>query len=483
MEFKNTTHEDPAQGTTVTQGEGTGDQALLRVFRHRKLDAATKVGTEEYEHFPPPPSSWHDLEIDFTLITRLIVKHLLIAGELRIDKLADRLAIPPSLLGEPIHFLRKESLIEAKGEGSDSISGAMHYSLTTQGRDQAGLYMEESAYCGPLPVSLESYRTQIERQSVKRQIVDRQRTDEIFHGLVIRPETITQVGAAFNSGRSAFLFGPAGVGKTFLAHQMLRLLYGNVAIPHAIVTEGQIIRIFDPVNHRPVEAADNTQAPSPNLRKIPHAHDNRWVICRRPVIISGGELNLPMLDLQYQQDTRFYDAPLQMKANGGIFMVDDLGRQACNTAALLNRWVVPLESGVDYLSLHTGGKFQIPFDVLPVFATNLSAADLADDAFIRRLGYKIRIHYLTEEEYRKVFKQYCDANDLTCSEEVIDFLINELYKPSGRPLIACQPRDLINQIIDYCLFEGKAPAVSEALLVQAWRSNFFSEEETEVKND
>ncbi|MES9858482.1 MAG: hypothetical protein ABW166_18045 [Sedimenticola sp.] len=483
MEFNNTTSAEPAKETATSQRWTADNQTLLRSFRHRKLDAMERGTTKDVGSFPLPPTSWRDLDIDFPLITKLIIKHLLIGGELRVDRLAARLAIPPSLLEEPIQFLRKESQIEAKGAGSDGISGAMHYSLAARGREQAGLYMDESSYCGPLPISLESYRRQCDKQSVKQQIVDRNRTDAVFNGLIVRPETITQIGAAFNSGKSAFLFGPAGVGKTFLAHQMVRLLYGEIAIPHAVVIEGQIVRVFDPVNHRPVESASEAFTAAPHLRKNADAHDNRWVICHRPVIISGGELNLPMLDLQYQQDTHYYDAPLQMKANGGLFMIDDLGRQACNTTALLNRWVVPLEDGVDYLSLHTGSKFQIPFDVLPVFATNLSATDLADDAFIRRLGYKIRVHYLTEVEYRAIFRQYCHANDLACSEAVIDYLISKLYQPSGRPLIACHPRDLINQIIDYCLFEGTEPVVSEALLSQAWRSNFFDEEKIKVNND
>jgi len=446
---------------------------LFRKFRHHKV--GLHAGAFPKIPFPAPPKSLADLDVNFELIIKLILKHIFVNGSLRTDELAALLAIPVSLLEEPIQFLRTESLIEARSAGASAISGLLEYSLVDRGRQRAISYLNENAYCGPVPVSLNAYRNQVLVQTVKNQVIDQSRVHEVFKNIVIREETLTKIGAAINSGKSIFLYGSAGVGKSFLASLMVKLLYGNIVIPHAVLVEGQIIRIFDQANHVPVEEDMMVSDGSSAIHKKPKTYDQRWVCCHRPVIFAGGELGLSMLDLQYQSDVKFYEAPLQIKANGGIFMIDDLGRQEINSKLLLNRWIVPLENGVDYLSLHTGNKFQVPFDVIPIFATNLKPTELADEAFLRRLGYKIGIDYLTEAEYRKVFSQYCMANDLKYDESYVDYLLNQHYKPAGMPFVACHPRDLICQVIDYTLYAGETPHITEALLSQAWKTYFVSE--------
>jgi len=270
------------------------------------------------------------------------------------------------------------------------------------------------------------------------------------------------------------LYGPPGTGKSFLASQMINLLHGDVAIPFAVEIQGQIVEVFDAAAHEPLDGHATLAQAGSLIRNIDEEMDNRWLKCRRPVIVAGGELVPEMLDLIYQPNTGFYEAPLQMKANGGIFFIDDLGRQPVDTTVFLNRWIMPLENEVDYLSLHTGAKFRIPFDVMPIFATNIEPETLVDEAFLRRLGYKVGIDYLTDEEFARVFRQYCDANALEYDPELVDYLITEHYRRSGRPKAGCHPRDLINKTIDYCLYEGRPPELTRELLDKAWSSYFVT---------
>ena len=261
---------------------------------------------------------------------------------------------------------------------------------------------------------------------------------------------------------------------------MVRLLSGDVAIPYAVEIQGQIVEVFDPATHRPADGRPATDAPRPEsngeglIRELNGKMDQRWVKCRRPVVVAGGELMPEMLDLSYQPNTGCYEAPLQMKANGGIFFIDDLGRQAVDPSLFLNRWIMPLENGVDYLSLHTGAKFRIPFDVLPVFATNIEPDSLLDEAFLRRLGYKVGIDYLTEEEFAKIFEQYCEANALAYDRGMVEHLVREHYRLKNRPMAACHPRDLINKAIDYCLYQGRPLELTAELLDKAWSSYFVT---------
>ncbi|MDT8403042.1 AAA family ATPase [Sulfuriflexus sp.] len=448
---------------------------LFSSFRHKKIDLYGKPAPQV--QYPTVPQTLQALGIPFDLITKLLLKHLLVGGTMRSDELASKMALPLSLIEEPTHFLRDEALVETRGaQGGSGVSGIMQLLLTDRGRERARNYLDESSYCGPLPVTLENYSKQVMAQSVRRQIASRDDVQKVYADIVVNENVLTQIGAAFNSGGTLFMYGAPGTGKTFLATQMLKMLQGNIAIPYAVIVDGQIIRVYDPLNHKVVgENLKDNPVVSPDLHRHPVPDvDARWVICHRPVIISGSELTLDMIDLQYQPDIGFYEAPLQMKANGGIFLIDDLGRQIVQPKTLLNRWIVPLENEVDYLGLHTGSKFQIPFDLIPVFATNIRPEELADEAFLRRLGYKIHIDYVTEQEFHSIFEQYCLADNIEYNADMVDFLIHEYYRPASKPMAACHPRDLINKVIDFSLFEGEGPRLSKELLAMAWEAYFVT---------
>jgi len=263
------------------------------------------------------------------------------------------------------------------------------------------------------------------------------------------------------------LYGPAGAGKTFIVEKLGRLLSGDVFVPYALLVGDQVIQIFDPLVHEAVSASTEDRVQL--IRS--DAYDTRWVLCRRPMVLAGGELTLPMLDLQFDETSRFYSAPPQLKANNGLFVVDDLGRQLVSAHDLMNRWIVPLDRRVDYLALHTGEKFLVPFDVIVVFSTNLQPAQLADDAFLRRLGYKIQLGALDEEQYRAICRQVCTSIGLRYSDTAIDHLLAR-FKQEARPLLACTPRDLLAQARDQSRYSGASAELTTELLSWAWRNYF-----------
>jgi predicted ATPase with chaperone activity len=355
-----------------------------------------------------------------------------------------------------------EHLAEIARRGSTDID--IEYQLTAAGKIRASELTARSGYVGPAPVTLSAYQAMVAQQSVKCNRVTKHDVEAAFVDLTLNAEVRNQIGAAMNSGRPLFLYGPAGSGKTYLSEKLNRLLPGLIAVPHAIVVDNEIIQVYDALLHEQVGAVPHTQ----DYRQT----DNRWVICKRPVVITGGELTIDMLDLIYDRSAGFYQSPPHFKANNGIFIVDDLGRQKVSTQDLMNRWVVPMEHSHDYLTLHTGYKFTIPFDVSLVFSTNLSPSDVADESFLRRLGYKIHIGPLSEDEYRQVFQQHAKSLGVIYDETAFRYLIDNLHQECGQPLIACYPYDILNQIVDYARYNGETPMVTQLALDRAWLTYF-----------
>jgi hypothetical protein len=326
-------------------------------------------------------------------------------------------------------------------------------------------------YIGPAPVSLAAYVAEMRTLGEARGYIEHDRLQRAFSHLIVDDSILEQLGPAINAGKAVFLYGPPGNGKTVIADGMGRSLGGDMYMPHAIEVDGHIITMFDPITHE-------SQEPDAELTSVitEAPRDRRWVRIRRPVVMAGGELTLDMLDLTFSPLAKFYEAPIQLKANGGVFLVDDFGRQRIRPQDLLNRWIVPLESRVDYLTLHTGKKFQVPFDVLIVFATNLNPASLADEAFLRRIPYKIQIGDPSVEEFTRIFELNCRRRGLRFHQVMVAYLQRRYYAPTRRPFRACHPRDLLDQVTALCRYRGQPPTINRELLDRACEAYFIDPE-------
>ena len=358
----------------------------------------------EHRTFPHAPCSVEETGLPFLFLVDLVVKVLFLRGQLRLVELSAHVKLTVSVLDRVISFMRTEKLCEVTRTGTSGTDADLTYKLTDLGRARGAEYLGRNAYAGPAPVPLSAYCAQVQAQSVADMRISRADMDEEYGDIVVNPATLDQLGAAMNSGRSVFIHGPAGSGKTYLAERLAGLLKGHICVPYAVLVDGEIVQVHDPVVHRAVEGS---AAPADNYQHRAQV-DARWVLSERPAVVTGGELTLDMLDLHFDSATRFYQAPPHLKANNGIFVIDDLGRQRCSPVELMNRWIVPLDRRVDYLALHTGHKFQVPFDVIVVFSSNFAPENLADGSFLRRLGYKIHVGPLTESEYQRVFIQVCE---------------------------------------------------------------------------
>jgi hypothetical protein len=327
-----------------------------------------------------------------------------------------------------------------------------------------------SRYIGPAPVPLAQYNAYVRACMAARPSVDRERLSRGFDNLVVNDAMYELLGPAVNSGKSLFLYGAPGNGKTVVAEGIGRALGTEMHVPHAIDVDGQTITVFDPVNHVPATSIGASTSVIAAAQ-----HDRRWETIKRPVVVVGGELTLEMLDLTFNPIARFYEAPIQMKANGGVFVVDDFGRQRIPPRDLLNRWIVPLESRVDYLTLHTGRKFELPFNVFIIFATNLRPESLADEAFLRRIPYKIRAKNPTADEFGRIWELNCRRRGVAHNPDVIEYLQARYYRPRNLEMRACHPRDLIEQVVDMCRYNGRPVEISYDLLDRACSSYFLEE--------
>jgi len=400
----------------------------------------------------------------------LALKILYFQGYLTGYKIADAMCLPfTGTVDIILEALKRDKLIEVRSSQMGLGEGAYLFAITGAGIVHAREALERSQYAGPAPVPLDVYCESIRRQSRGRVQTTARHIRQIMGGLVFGENTFHRLGPAVNSGTSIFIYGPPGNGKTSVARSIGNLVLSQyMYIPYAVFVDGQVITIFDSVNHQRIQEEEpNTQTGRSGMRK-----DQRWVKIRRPFIMVGGELTLAGLDLVFDDTLKYYEAPFQVKANGGILLIDDFGRQQVRPRDLLNRWIVPLENRIDYLSLHTGRKIEVPFDVLVIFSTNLPPKDLVDEAFLRRLRHKIEIPDPNFDEFREIFKKVAAQKGVTYSDEGLAYLLQEWYIKPERKLRASHPRDLCDQILDIAKYLSMEPAMSKELLTKAAESYF-----------
>ena len=424
---------------------------------------------------PVAPKRMEDAGISSDLILQLVTKTLHFAGDLRGIELAARLGVPFPVVEPALQLLKSERHCEIVG-GSMVGAPAFVYRLTDAGRIRAALFLEDNHYVGALPVPLEQYQAYMRQFDARHSVeATRELVKVAFSHLVLSRRVLDQLGPAIAAWHSLFVYGPPGNGKTVIAQAIRNVLQGEIAIPHALAVEGQIVRLFDPVNHERVNDDPN----EPGLEEH-HPFDHRWVRCRRPLVTVGGELTMSALELGYNQAFGFYTAPLQALANGGVLVIDDFGRQHAAPRDLLNRWIVPLESRTDYLTLHTGQKFELPFHVFVVFATNLKPSELVDEAFLRRIQYKVLAESPTVHEFTQIFRNYCAAKQLEFDPALVEHVVTRELRPRNVAMRGCHPRDLIEHSLAIAKYLDLPRALTPALLSEACASYFVEDRDIET---
>ncbi len=415
----------------------------------------------------PEPQSIQETGLSLSFLSDLVLKVAYFEGVLSGRRISQEVRLPfQGVLINVMEFLRREQFVEIKG--SDGMGEASYqYTITQKGSERAHQVLDRSQYVGPAPVTLDMYRRAVRLQSLEKLSVDRDTLRKSLRHLVLGEDFLDLMGPAVNSGRSIFLYGPPGNGKTVIAECIPDMLGGAILIPHAVEVDGTVIKVFDPLSHERLPSPDDGKN-----AKVRSGRDKRWVLAKRPVVIVGGELTLASLDLVYNDVAKFYEAPYQMKANGGMFLVDDFGRQLVRPKDLLNRWIVPLEKRLDYLTLHTGKKIEVPFDTLIIFATNLLPTELVDEAFLRRIRHKIEVADPTFDQYREIFRRVCRAKRIAYEESVLAYLLNEHYLKNGRPLRSCHPRDIIEELMDIARYLGRPPRLTEDFIDRACAAYF-----------
>ena len=412
--------------------------------------------------FPPQPRSLHETGLSQAMVEELILKAVFFAGELRGSEIAQRVKLPQVIIDEVIEYLRKQKYLDLKGGAGSGIGkSGMIFQLTTFATEILRQILDRNRYNGPAPVRLEDWFEAVAAQTVRGMRINRAKLMANFGDLVVKDYIFDGLGPAMNSGRAIFFYGPPGNGKTALCQALVRCYEGDIWIPHSLLVDDFIIRMYDPILHQAQPEDPNSPAP-----------DGRWVRCKRPLVVVGGELTLETLDLIYSPDVKYYEAPFQLKAMNGMLLIDDFGRQKVSPKDLLNRWIVPLENDFDYLTLHTGKKLQVPFNMFVAFSTNLDPADLVDDAFLRRVRYKLAVQPPDEDQYHLIWEAVCKSKNIAYDAAMIDWLISAHIKPLKRNLAACQPRDLSDQVIDIAHYLGQPPELSGELL-EAAAKNYF----------
>jgi hypothetical protein len=402
------------------------------------------------------PEAINEMGVNRSLLEELALKVLFLNGELSLVDLSDHMCLSLAVIEEIFQFLRREQLCEVKG----IVRGTQVIAATGAGKERGSQLFAFSHYAGPAPVSLEDYSARVRRQSLQHTIVEPSQLRRAFEDLVLDDDLLTRLGTAVVSGTSIFLYGPPGTGKTTLACRIPAIYDDLVLIPYAIEIDRQVIEVFDPGVHQ------RSNEP------LPDDWDRRWALCHRPRVVTGGELSSEMLELQFNA-SRFYTAPLQLKANNGVLLVDDFGRQRMRPDELLNRWMTPLDRRIDFLTLPGGRKFEAPFDVLVVFSTNLDPRALADEAFLRRIPNKINVRYATTQQFAEVFEKECAARMVRCEPGLAAYLVELIATEMKQPLAHSHAHDIVNQILWSATYQGVPAMLNRTALEQACRNYFL----------
>ena len=406
------------------------------------------------------PTSIEQTGLDLATIADLALKIIYFNNQTTAQLISDEICLPYyGVLERALTLLKREELVEVSGSnGFGELS--YQYSASSKGAERVMQLLERTTYVGPAPITLDHYREVVAQQAISEVHVNPREVRNAMSDLVLEEQMQDGVGQAVNTGRSLFLYGPPGNGKTVIAERIVPLLGGSVLIPHAITIGGQIIKVLDLHNHQPIPQTGKPK------------HDRRFVICRRPAIVTGGELTLEVLDLIYDKFSRVYEAPIQVKANGGMLLIDDFGRQLISPRQLLNRWVVPLEKRVDFLTLHTGQKIEVPFDQLIVFSTNIAPKDLVDEAFMRRIQNKIYVGNPTVEAFREIFRRQCESLEISFDHDLFIYFLKEYYIKPKREMRAVQPRDILRVLAGIARYHSERPVLSQDMLDRACQAYF-----------
>ncbi len=415
------------------------------------------------QQLAPQPRTISETGLADNFLGDLVCKHLHDAGVLDMSRLVERLALTGAVLDEILAFLRKDGRVEVLGQSGGQT---LRYGLTERGRSAARDALARSGYIGAAPYPVSAYRSLIKVQTIHHGRINSDDMHNAFGSVVLADSMLDQLGVALNSGRAIMIYGPAGTGKTYISSRLIRLFDEAIWVPHAIAINEAVIEIFDPQVHHRLDADEQ------HSLLLNEGIDRRLLCCKRPIIITGGELSMEQLDVRYDPFTRQYQAPLQLKASNGLFIIDDMGRQRMAPAALFNRWIVPMEEKRDFLNLGGGRHCELPFDLILVFSTNLNPLELADEAFLRRIGYKLQFGYLEPVDYERIWRQETERLGVPYDPLLLNYVLREHYETENMPLVPCHPRDLLSMALDRQRYLGGSGPLSPQELEWAWRNYF-----------